>query len=373
MRVSLRLIVLSGFVVFVCLAVAGVGLIVIGGRAPNPQLNPLEALALRFTLLSRNKTLETAAGSDPQQVRFVIQKGDTANDIGFNLTTQGLISDAELFRSYVRFYGIDAKLQAGTYLLSKSQTIPQIAQALTNAGANSVTVQVIEGWRAEQIAAAIDANPSLSFSGADFLILVKAGAQPPTDFARAVGLPAGAPLEGFLFPDTYLLPLDATASDLLNKMLQSFDARVTGQMRADAAKQGLTLYQAVTLASIVEREAVVPDERPLIAGVYLNRLRKPMTLDADPTIQYALGNTRTAGNWWPNLTQADYRSVISPYNTYLNPGLPPTPIANPGLSSISAAIYPQSSGYFYFRASCANDGRHRFAVTFEEQQANACS
>ncbi len=373
MRVSVRLVLLFAFVVVVCSGVTCVGAVLIGGRAPNTRLNPVEALAIRLTLLSRNKTLETAAGVDPKQEKFVIKRGDTANDIGFNLTAQGLITDADLFRNYVRFYGMDAKLQAGTYLLSKTQTIPQIAQALTNAGTNSVTVQVIEGWRTEQIAAAIDANPTLSFSGADFLALAGKGAQPPADFARAVGLPSGASLEGFLFPDTYSLPLDATANDLLTAMLNRFDTKVTAQMRTDAVRQGLTVYQAITLASIVEREAVIAEERPLIAGVYLNRLRKPMNLDADPTIQYALGNTRTAGTWWPNLTQEDYRSVQSLYNTYLHPGLPPTPIANPGLSSITAAINPQASNYFYFRASCANDGHHKFAVTFAEQQANGCS
>ncbi len=373
MRVSPRLILLASFVALVlCIGCAALGVFVIGGSAPNTRLNPLEAMVLRVTLLSKNKALEVPAGIDPTQVKFVIRKGDTANDIGFNLTAQSLITDGELFRNYVRYYGLDSKLQAGTYLLSQSQTLPQIAQALTNAGASNVTLQVIEGWRMEQIAQAINATPALGFSGADFLALVGPGAQVPANFAQTVSLPPGASLEGFLFPATYSLRLDETAADLRDKMLQKFSDSLTPQMRADLVKQNLTIYQAVTLASIVEREAVVADERPLIAGVYLNRLRKPMTLDADPTIQYALGNRRTPSTWWPNLTVEDYQSVQSSYNTYLHPGLPPTPIANPGLSSLNAAIYPRESPYFYFRASCASDGRHNFAVTFQEQQANAC-
>ncbi len=156
-------------------------------------------------------------------------------------------------------------------------------------------------------------------------------------------------------------------------MLQTFDQQVTDQMKADAQKAGLSLYQVVTLASIVEREAVVADERPLIAGVYLNRLHQSMTMDADPTVQYALASsTPNPTNWWPNITVADYQGVISPYNTYRNKGLPPGPIANPGLSSIQAAIYPQASNYLYFRATCTGDGRHKFAQTLAEQQANAC-
>jgi UPF0755 protein len=204
------------------------------------------------------------------------------------------------------------------------------------------------------------------------LRLAGRGAVVPPEFAARVGLPLGSSLEGFLFPATYTLPADAPADELINRMLQNFNAQVTDQMKADAAKQGLTLYQAVTLASIVEREAVVADERPLIAGLYLNRLRKSMTLDADPTVQYPLGNTRDPATWWPQISVDDYRNVNSPYNTYLNPGLPPGPIANPGLSSIRAVIYPQASEYLYFRATCTGDGRHKFAATLAEQQANAC-
>jgi UPF0755 protein len=346
--------------------------IVLLTRPANSRLNPLESLVLRITLSARNDALKKPAGSDPTPLRFVVGKGDTASTIAEKLISQGLISDADLFRNYVRYYGIDAQLQAGTYFLRKTYTIPEIALALTNAGASTVTVQVIEGWRMEEIARAIDANPSLAFKGADFLRLAGRGAVVPPEFAARVGLPLGSSLEGFLFPATYTLPADAPADELINRMVQNFNAQVTDQMKADAAKQGLTLYQAVTLASIVEREAVVADERPLIAGLYLNRLRKSMTLDADPTVQYPLGNTRDPATWWPQISIDDYRNVNSPYNTYLNPGLPPGPIANPGLSSIRAVIYPQASEYLYFRATCTGDGRHKFAATLAEQQANAC-
>jgi UPF0755 protein len=361
--------VLLGVALLACVVIAFALL----SKPVNNHLNPLESFALRVWLSTRNETLQQAADTDARPVRFVISKGDNAATIGANLLNQGLITDADLFRNYVRYYGIDAQLQAGTYFLRKTFTIPEIAQALTNAGASSVTVQVIEGWRMEEIARAIDANPLLAFKGADFLKLAGPGASVPPDFAARVGLPAGRSLEGFLFPATYTLPADAPADELISRMLQSFNAQVTDQMKADARTQGLTLYQVVTLASIVEREAAVADERPLIAGVYLNRLRKPMNLDADPTVQYALASSTPApATWWPPITVQDYRGVTSPYNTYLNAGLPPGPIANPGLSSIRAVIYPQSSQYFYFRAACSGDGRHQFATTLAEQQANAC-
>jgi UPF0755 protein len=341
-------------------------------RSESAHLNPVEALALRVMLANQDKALATAGGTDPKPVRFVVGKGDSASTIAANLLGQGFIKDADLFRNYARYYGVDAKFQAGTYFLKKTYTIPEIAKLLTNAGASTVTVQVIEGWRIEQIADAVDANPSLLFRGPDFKRLVGQGAPVSDEFRQRVGLPVGQSLEGFLFPSTYLLPADAPADELVTRMLQQFNTQVTDQMSADARARGLSIWQIVTLASIVEREAVVDDERPRIAGVYLNRLLKGMNLDADPTIQYALGNTRQLGNWWPNITQTDYQGVKSPFNTYLSSGLPPGPIANPGIASIRAVIYPESTPYLYFRASCDNDGRHRFAQTLAEQYANAC-
>ncbi len=360
--------VLLSVALIACVAAA----VVIFTKRDNPSLNPLEAVVLRVQLLGKDQALNAPAGTDATVLRFVIGKGDNARTIADNLVTAGLIKDADLFRNYVHYTGDDAKLQAGTYFLRKTYSIREIVGVLKNAGASTVTVQVIEGWRLEQIVETIDANPSLTFRGDDFKRLVGMGAVVPADFRQRVGLPVGQSLEGFLFPSTYLLPADAPADELVNRMLQNFNSQVTSQMLADARSHGLSLYQVVTLASIVEREAVVDDERPRIASVYLNRLHAGMNLDADPTIQYALGNSREQGTWWPNITLEDYQKVKSPYNTYLNPGLPPGPIANPGIASIRAVIYPESTPYLFFRASCDKDGRHKFAVTLAEQNANAC-
>jgi UPF0755 protein len=156
-------------------------------------------------------------------------------------------------------------------------------------------------------------------------------------------------------------------------MVLNFEDKVTLQMRADAAARATSVYEIVTIASIVEREAVVADERPLIASVYLNRLAQGMKLEADPTVQYAMGFQADTEQWWNlYLTQADYYEVDSPYNTYLYDGIPPGPIANPGLDSIMAVIYPAESPYIFFRAACDGSGRHNFAETFEEHVANGC-
>jgi UPF0755 protein len=175
-------------------------------------------------------------------------------------------------------------------------------------------------------------------------------------------------LEGYLFPDTYRLPKDASARDLIERMLSNFASKVTPEMRARAADQGRTLHEVVILASIVEREAVLADERSLISSVYLNRLAAGVKLDADPTVQYALGKS---GDWWPQITPDDYVSVDSPWNTYLYAGVPPSPIANPGLGAIEAVVTPEDTAFFFFMRDCdANDGSHLFATSPEQHLTN---
>ncbi|MDX1991547.1 MAG: endolytic transglycosylase MltG [bacterium] len=325
--------------------------------------------AVRFSLAGRQAELDTPAGTSTELVRFTINPGDTPPVIGQNLSAAGLINDAALFTDYVQAERLDVELEAGTYFLTQTQTIPEIALALTDSRNSQITFTILEGWRIEEIAAAIDTNPLFGFTGADFLTVVGPGAEVTPEFREFVGLPAGASLEGFLYPDTYILPPDTTAEGLRDLLLETFELEIGAQLPQDAAAQGWSLFEVATLASIVEREAVVSEEQPLIAGVYRNRLDINQRLEADPTVQY--GKARI-GDWWPGITRADYTNVVSPYNTYLNNGLPPGPIANPGLAAIQAVVYPEASDFFYFRADCRTDGRHDFARTFEEHLANGC-
>jgi UPF0755 protein len=315
----------------------------------NPSLNPLESAALGAYLMLNQDALATPASDEGTTLLFDITPGESAAGIADRLVEQGLILDAAVFRNYLRYYDLDRQLEAGTYQLAPNMTIPQIAQALTDAAASEITIRVTEGWRREQVADFIDQQPDFPFSGADFLAITGQGAAIPPSLAAVI--PATGTLEGFLFPDTYRLTRDAAAAELAEKMLANFDTRFTVQMRTDAAATGYSVYQIVTLASIVEREAVV----------------------ADPTVQYALAYQEAAGQWWKlDLTIDDYISVDSPYNTYLYPGLPPGPIASPGIDSIRAVIYPAETTNFFFRAACDGSGRHRFTETYEEHLANAC-
>jgi len=355
---------------------------VIGGGlyfwARQEGLNPIKAIQLRVNLERHETELNTPAGSDPTFREFEVRQGDTASTIALNLQRQGLINNPDLFVDYVSYHRLDSQLEAGIYFLTQAQTIPQIARLLTDASASTIPFRTIEGWRLEQIAEIVDTNPLLKFSGADFMAVVGPGAPIPPDFMQRVGIPAaldnGQPpsLEGFLYPATYKLRPGITAVELRDEMLETFNLYVTDDLYQRAAAQGLTMYEVVTLASIVEREAVVAEERPVIASVYLNRLRLPMKLDADPTVQYAIGNTRD-GSWWPQITQGDYYGLAGvpnqSYSTYLNDGLPPGPIASPGLASIQAVLEAPQTEYYYFRADCEG-GKHVF-FTLEQRADHA--
>ncbi len=341
--------------------------------SPNASLNPAESLWLSMYLAANRDALDAPMTSDSSPVDVEVASGETATDVASNLASLGLIRDATLFRNYLKYYGLDTQLEAGSHELARNMTIPQVAVALTKAKPPDITIRIPEGWRREQMADWIDQQSGLPFRGADLLAATGAGVPLPDGLKFAGDIPSGATLEGFLFPDTYKLKTDATARDLVSKALSNFDQQVTDRMHADIAAKSLNLYQVIILASIVEREAAVAEERPLIASVYLNRLAANMNLQADPTVQYAMGFQQASGQWWNlDLTPDDYQTVDSPYNTYLYQGLPPGPIANPSLASIEAVIYPAQTQYLYFRARCDGSGRHIFAVTYEEHLKNAC-
>ncbi len=362
-------------VVLVFLGAAGVFAVQrLRGGMIDLQLDAPENLqdaAIAVYLSANQDQLEQPAGTDATPIEFEIQPGESLNAIANRLLQIGLISDPELFRRYLQYNKLDQGIEAGKFTLAKTMTIPDVARALQQGRRDELTVTVPEGKRIEEVADIVAAQVPQIDSG-EFLLLAGDASLWKSQFPFLSDVPQSGSLEGYLFPDTYRLPLETDARDLIGRMLSNFDAKVTPQMRANAQAAGRSMWDVTRLASIVEREAVVAEERPLIASVYLNRLDQGWPLDADPTIQYALGQSREPGNWWPDLTLEDYQGVIADYNTYINPGLPPGPIANPGLGSIQAVIDPQPSEFFFFRASCSGDGTHQFARTLEEQFANEC-
>jgi UPF0755 protein len=182
----------------------------------------------------------------------------------------------------------------------------------------------------------------------------------------------GESLEGYLYPGSYTLPRETTLTGLLPQILMNFETQVTSEIRNGFDSQGLDLCQAVTLASIVQREAVLDEEMPMIASVFYNRLNSGALLASDPTVQYALGFNPEQNTWWTNPLSLQDLKVDSPYNTYIYNGLPPGPISNPGLAALKAVAFPAQSPYYYFRSACDGSGRHVFSKTFEEHLSNEC-
>lgn len=335
---------------------------------------------LRVYLQTRQAQVHQAASDDERPVRFVVAPGTPARAIGQQLLTAGLITDARLFEAYVRVNGLAAGLEAGAFVLSPAMSLAEIVETLQHAEAASLTITIPEGWRAEQIG---DYLEKASVFGQNSAVLTSYRTQiqsgnlqglDPARYAFLATKPAGTSLEGYLFPDTYELPLEgATAQDMLARQLDTFAQRVLPLYEAAVVQKAttLSLYEVLIVASIVEREAVVAEERPAIAGVYLNRLVAGIKLEADPTVQYAMGYQAATGQWWKTpVFLEEYSGVDSPYNTYLYPGLPPGPIANPGLSSINAVLHPEQHAYLYFVALPDGSGRHVFAQTFEEHSEN---
>jgi UPF0755 protein len=276
----------------------------------------------------------------------------------------GLIQDPDLFRQVTRARGVEARLEAGDYVLKRGMTMDEILVALQHGVVRPNTVRVIEGLRAEEIAALLERQGIVS--AASFIAAAKAGSYAIPELKDR---PAGSTLEGFLFPDTYQVPRDATAQQLVTIMVANFDQKAGNEVWDKAKALGMTPYQLMIVASIVEREAQKPDERATIASVYINRIKKGMRLEADPTVQYAMGYQPDKGTWWKTPVQLEeYSKVNSLYNTYLRDGLPPTPICSPGRDAIRAAFEPAKTEFLFFLAK--GDGGHVFARTFEEHQAN---
>ena len=358
------------FVLFLVLIFA-IGFLLIGisglaassfGR-PAAGLNYLQVIQYSAKLLWDDGLLTRPIDPGGPEQNFTVHPNEPVGTIAINLQGAGLISDASILRDYLIYTGLDSTIQAGDYRLSPAMSIVDIAHKMQDATPADVTFVILPGWRMEEVAASLPTS-GLDITPADF---ISAASIPPTGYDF---LPDAPSSEGFLYPDSYVLPRATTVNQLVSTLLRKFSLHLNIDLSEGFARQGLSVYQAVTLASIVQREAVQDEEAPQIASVYLNRLKIGMKLDADPTVQYALGYNSVQQSWWTNPLVANDFQTISTYNTYLNAGLPPTPIDNPGLNSLQAVASPADTPYFYFSARCDASGYHNFAKTFQEHLQN---
>ncbi|MEB3224519.1 MAG: endolytic transglycosylase MltG [Synechococcus sp.] len=296
-----------------------------------------------------------------QTVQLVIPEGTGTAQIGADLAALGLIRSPKAWRIWVKWLRLterDGSLKAGTYQFSPNQDLPAIAQQIWSGETVKTSITIPEGWSIRQMAERFEALGF--FPAADF---IKATQTIPRE--QFPWLPEGlTSLEGFLFPDTYFLDTaQPTPAAIIEQMLRQFETVALPLYDAETVPLELSLAEWVTLASIVEKEAVIPEERPLIAGVFINRLGEGMRLETDPTVEYGLGIRQTKEQ---PLTLEQVRTP-NPYNTYLNEGLPPGAIASPGLASFRATSNPEATDFLFFVANY--DGTHVFSKTLAEHEA----
>lgn len=310
------------------------------------------------------------AATEHTPVPYTLSEGRSAGDIGKDLQELGVIRSARQFELLAGMIGVHRRLSTGDYLLpTNSSTLSIINRLTVQELVPVLKVTFPEGIRYEEMAVLAE---KAGFGPREEFLDAVARAKLPPGFAET--LPEGSDLQGYLFPDTYILPEGSTMDDLVGLMLETLEWRFSPELRAAAQQRGLNPHQALTLAAVVEREAVVAEERPLIAGVFYNRLAEGDRLGADPTVQFAVAldaeSVKQFGWWKKELTVLDLENP-SPYNTRMFPGLPPGPITNPGLASIEAVANPAQTDYYYFVADAVkNDGSHAFAVTFAEHERN---
>ncbi len=280
-----------------------------------------------------------------------IPAGSTAREIGDLLEEDGIIADRWAFVAYVRLNKLENQLKAGRYELSSEMTVPEVAERIAAGEVALTKLTVPEGYRLTEIADAAEAAGLCTAE--EFLAACEAGDPDGR-------VPGDVLLEGYLFPDTYLFDPGATPEQVVKMMLDRFFEVVSDDDIKRIEDEGRTLQEVITLASLVEREAMVDEERPLVAAVFLNRLARGMKLQSCATVIYAMGYVPE------RLTIQDLK-FDSPYNTYINPGLPPGPICSPGEASLEAVIEPAGVDYLYFVSN--GDGTHTFTNSFAEHEA----
>jgi len=294
-----------------------------------------------------------------QTLNFSIMKGQGSKEISIALERQGIIKSGFIFRMYVLARGAAKKLQAGEYSLSSGMSIPEIVDKLVLGQILKEKITIIEGWNLKDIGQYFEEKGICSSE--DFLKLVTQEnfsqdfACPCGDFLK--DKPKNLGLEGYLFPDTYEISASEKLEDIVRKILVNFDRKLTGGLRTEIKSQDKTIFEIMTMASLIEKEVNTLEDKKIVSGIFWKRLKIGKPLESCATIAYILG----VNKWRYSF---DDTRIKSPYNTYLNRGLPLGPICNPGMESIIATIYPEESDYWYYLST--KEGKTIFSRTIEE-------
>ncbi|MEK7447296.1 MAG: endolytic transglycosylase MltG [Patescibacteria group bacterium] len=306
-----------------------------------------------FTIFYVDSAIKKPMSQGAEEVQFTVEKGESTTQISKKLEEKGLIQNSFVFLLYLKYKGQGAQVQAGDYKIAKNLTMIQVLDIITQGKITNRKITIPEGWTNKQI-------------GEE---MVKKGIGTSEDFKAALNKkysydflkesPNGD-MQGFLFPETYFVSSKPTSEEVVEKMLKEFSTKADPKIKNKAGVHGLSYYQILTLASIIEREVTSNEDKKKVASVFLNRLDIDMKLDSCATVEYVLGTNK-------RILSDDDISIDSPYNTYKNGGLPPTPIANPGLDSIEAVLEPDNTDYLYFFSG--KDGKTYFSKNQEEHEA----
>lgn len=328
-----------------------------------------------FSLMYLNAAGNPVSKNNNDNVIFVVNSGEGAKQIAHNLYLQDLIRSELYFKFSLWKEGLESRLQAGEYILNQSMGAGEIIDILSKGKAvtKEKKIKIQEGWTSKDIAEYLE-KQNISLKD-DFLTIVgypRIDYNHDTKFSKPVDYssmyefltdkPKNYGLEGYLFPDTYNIYEDAGSNDVVRKMLDNFDKKLTPKMRDDIRKQGKTIYEIVTMASFIEKEVFTYDDMRVVSGIFWNRLKIGKPLESCASLAYILGVNKA------QYTIEDTK-IDSPYNTYQHQGLPPGPIANPGILSIQAAIYPEQTDYYYF-LSASETGETIFSKTYDEHLRN---
>ncbi|MDX2445658.1 MAG: endolytic transglycosylase MltG [Desulfobacterales bacterium] len=290
-----------------------------------------------------------SSGNDISEKVITVLPGQHFKMIASQLEGAGIIKDSLRFKLFARFKGYDKRIKAGEYRLSNALSPKQVLEIMVSGKVALYRITIPEGYNLAQIAGIVS---EMGFT--EEPVFIQSATDP--EIVNALGVNAGS-LEGYLFPDTYYFPKGLPLNEILGIMVNRFREIFSAEWQERARQMDMSVHQVVTLASIIEKETGAAFERPLIASVFHNRLAKGMRLSSDPTVIYGIKDFNG------NLTRK-HLTTQTPYNTYLNKGLPPGPIANPGLASLEAALYPAETDFFYFVSK--KDSTHQFSTTFKE-------
>ncbi|MBL7058090.1 endolytic transglycosylase MltG [Patescibacteria group bacterium] len=308
--------------------------------------------------------IKTPINQLDEDIEFIIERGESMSTIANNLVSHKIIKSPLYFKFYIWKQKLGSKFQAGAYRINSSKNITEIVDIFVNGKTfgDQTTIKLIEGWSNYDIKNYLLSN---NISSEDAITTLE---KPITDQISQIKdfnflqlAPKTATLEGYLFPDTYKIYKNATLNNILIKILAHFESKISTEMLADIEKQGKSLHEVIIMASLIEKEVQSAEDMKIVSAIFWNRLNQGMRLESDATLSYLLKDKKSAHSL------SDLK-IDSPYNSYKYTGLPPTPISNPGINAIVAAIYPAKSDYLFFLTG--NNNKTYFAKTYAEHLSN---